>query len=65
MKAAVFSRGGTIGVKERDLPEPAPGWVRVGVTAGGICGTDLHIMHAALGDPAGIQPGHEIAPWHH
>jgi len=61
MKAAVFGDGGSISVRERNLPEPEPGWVRIGVTAGGICGSDLHIKHAVLGDPKGIQPGHEVA----
>jgi threonine dehydrogenase-like Zn-dependent dehydrogenase len=61
MKAAVFGDGGSIGIKERDLPEPEPGWVRIAVTAGGICGSDLHVMHSALGNPKGIRPGHEIA----
>jgi L-iditol 2-dehydrogenase len=61
MKAAIYSGKGAIGVKERSLPDPDPGWVRIGVTAGGICGSDLHIYHAALGDPTGMQPGHEVA----
>ena len=61
MKAAIYSGPEAIGVKERDLPEPEPGWVRIGVTAAGICGSDLHIFHAALGDPSGMQPGHEVA----
>jgi len=61
MKAAVFQSGGAIGVTARKLPEPGPGQVRLGVTAAGICGSDLHIKHGAFGDPAGIQPGHETA----
>lgn len=61
MKSAVFNAGGSIGARQMDLPEPAPGWVRIGVTAGGICGSDLHIKHGALGDPKDIRPGHEIA----
>jgi threonine dehydrogenase-like Zn-dependent dehydrogenase len=61
VKAAVYGGRESIGVKERRLPEPEPGWVRIGVTAGGICGSDLHIYHAELGDPRGMQPGHEIA----
>ncbi len=61
MKAAVYSGPGDIGVKERALPEPEPGWVRIGVTAAGICGSDLHIYHAAMGNPRGMQPGHEVA----
>ncbi|MEM8769387.1 MAG: alcohol dehydrogenase catalytic domain-containing protein [Pseudomonadota bacterium] len=43
------------------MPEPEPGWVRVGVTSAGICGSDLHIYHAAMGNPRGMQPGHEVA----
>lgn len=43
------------------MPEPAPGWVRVAVTAVGICGTDLHIYGGMLGDVSGLQPGHEVA----
>lgn len=61
MKAAVFQSGGGIGVLTQQQPEPGPGQVRLGITAAGICGSDLHIKHGALGDPAGIQPGHEIA----
>ena len=65
MKMAVYSGIGAIGMREQDLPDPEPGWVRVAVSSAGICGTDLHIYHAALGDPAGMQPGHEIAGWIH
>jgi L-idonate 5-dehydrogenase len=61
MKAAVFGDGGSISVKQRDVPDPESGWVLIRVSAGGICGSDLHIKHAALGNPAGIQPGHEVA----
>ena len=34
MKAAVFQGTGSIGIKERDIPDTRPGWVRVAVTAG-------------------------------
>ena len=61
MKAAVFGVGGAIELKERDLPEPRPGWVRLAIVSGGICGTDLHLHHEALGPSRGIQPGHEMA----
>jgi threonine dehydrogenase-like Zn-dependent dehydrogenase len=43
------------------MPEPATGWVRIGVTAVGICGSDLHIFGGMLGDITGLQPGHEVA----
>ena len=61
MKAAVYGEGGSIGIQDISLPDLEPGWVRVGVTAGGICGSDLHIMRSALGDPKGMRPGHEVA----
>lgn len=42
----------------------APGWVRVRVTACGLCGTDLHILHG-MRLPGGasypVRPGHEVA----
>ena len=61
MKAAVFAGKGAIGVVERKVPEPSPGWVRIGVTAVGICGSDLHIYDWTMGDAKGLQPGHEVA----
>jgi L-iditol 2-dehydrogenase len=60
MKAAVFEGTGRIAIKERDLPDTKPGWVRLAVTAGGICGSDLHLFHGNLLPNRGIQPGHEI-----
>lgn len=61
MKAAVYGDGGSIGIAEVDLPEPPAGWVRIGVQVGGICGSDLHVLHGGLGNPKGMRPGHEIA----
>src|SRR5205823_3660637 len=40
--------------------EPKPGWVRIAVSAVGICGTDLHFFSGAFPSPAGLLPGHEI-----
>lgn len=43
MKAARLYAAGDIRVDEIDIPGPlSPGWVRVAVTAAGICGSDLH-----------------------
>jgi threonine dehydrogenase-like Zn-dependent dehydrogenase len=61
MRAAVFSGPGMLDVIDRKMPEPAPGWVRMGVSAVGICGSDLHIYSGMLGDITGLQPGHEVA----
>ena len=61
MKAAVFSDAGELGVVERKLPEPKPGWVRLAVTSVGICGSDLNLLYAQRGMSAGVQPGHEVA----
>jgi L-iditol 2-dehydrogenase len=49
--------GVTIG--QADVPEPAPGQIRVRVTACGICGTDLQENPSAPDTPEGF--GHEIA----
>ncbi len=61
MKAAVFSGPGSLNIVDRSIPEPKPGWVRIGVTATGICGSDLHIYGGMLGDVTGLQPGHEVS----
>lgn len=61
MKSAVFSGPGLLNVVDRKIPEPAAGWVRIAVTAVGICGSDLHIFGGMLGDVTGLQPGHEVA----
>ncbi|TKD44940.1 MAG: dehydrogenase, partial [Mesorhizobium sp.] len=43
MKAARLHAAGDLRVEDVPSPgEPAPGWVRLRVTAAGICGSDLH-----------------------
>ena len=61
MKAAVYNEDGSIAIRQVELPELQDGWVQLAIRAVGICGTDLHIKNGALGSPAGIRPGHEIA----
>jgi propanol-preferring alcohol dehydrogenase len=42
-------------------PEPGPGQVRVGVSACGVCRTDLHVVDGELPHPRlPVIPGHEI-----
>jgi threonine dehydrogenase-like Zn-dependent dehydrogenase len=60
MKAAVWNDRGSLDIVERPVPEPRPGWVRVKVSAVGICGTDLHFYRGSFPSPAGLLPGHEM-----
>jgi threonine dehydrogenase-like Zn-dependent dehydrogenase len=60
VRAAVWNDRGSLDVVDRSVPEPKPGWVRVAVSAVGICGTDLHFFRGAFPSPAGLLPGHEI-----
>src|SRR3954454_4061900 len=50
------------GLEIRDVEPPPlePGWVRIGVEACGICGSDLHFWHGTLARPVGTAPGHEV-----
>ena len=41
-RAAVMHRPGRLEVEELDVEEPLPGEVLVGMSAVGVCGTDLH-----------------------
>lgn len=61
MKAAVFDETGELALVERKLPDPKPGWVRLAVTAVGICGSDLNLLYGQRGTSRGVQPGHEVA----
>ena len=62
MRAGVYLGPGKVGLVERPLPEPGPGEVRLRITACGLCGTDLHMVHSpsAIIDP-GSTMGHEMA----
>ena len=61
MKAACISARETVGIVDKAVPEPRDDWVRVAVSAAGICGSDLHIFHHLRDALKGIQPGHETA----
>ena len=46
---------------ERDVPQPAPGQVRVRVTTCGVCRTDLHVAEGDLPvHRPHVVPGHEV-----
>jgi propanol-preferring alcohol dehydrogenase len=53
--------GGPLVPVERPDPVSGPGEVAIGVTACGVCRTDLHVVDGDLPDPVlPIVPGHEI-----
>lgn len=73
MRAVVFPGSSRVELVEKPKPSPAAGEVLIAMRAAGVCGSDLHFMHASaeeqrhstLGtgldrDPA-LTPGHEIA----
>jgi propanol-preferring alcohol dehydrogenase len=62
MHAMVLSRrGAPLTPVERADPVPAPGEVRIKVSACGVCRTDLHVVDGELPDIAyPIIPGHEV-----
>jgi L-gulonate 5-dehydrogenase len=62
MHAVVVEGPGCLTVAERPRPEPASGEVRVRVLYGGLCGSDVHILHGE--NPFVTYPrviGHEFA----
>ncbi|MFD5428878.1 zinc-dependent alcohol dehydrogenase family protein [Streptomyces sp. NPDC127084] len=61
MKAALIEAPGEVILAS--VPDPAPGAreVVVGVTATGLCGTDLHILQGEFAPTLPIIPGHEFA----
>lgn len=62
MRAVVIEQPGTINVTEVPDPAPRADEVVIAVHAGGICGTDLHILGGDLPPtPYPIIPGHEFA----
>jgi alcohol dehydrogenase, propanol-preferring len=66
VRAWIVERPGPIGsgplrLTDRELPDPAPGQVRLRVLVCGVCRTDLHLAEGDL--PArhpGVTPGHEV-----
>ena len=63
MRAMVLeSIGAPLVLRERALPQPARGEVRLAIDACAVCRTDLHVVDGELPDPVfPIVPGHQIA----
>ena len=51
---------GHLALLERPEPVAKPGWVTIAVTYGGICGTDLHILHDRFPYWPPVILGHEF-----
>lgn len=61
MRAMQLDRPGQpLRIVERSLPDPAPGEIRIVVSACGVCRTDLHVVDGDIHGPLPIVPGHEI-----
>lgn len=52
---------GNVEVREIDEPETPRGWVKIAVSAAGICGTDLHIYHDEFRSWPPVVLGHEVS----
>lgn len=61
MRSVLIEGPGQVSVLDAEVPEPAPGQVRIRVELIGICATDLHILHGSYPQAAyPVRPGHEI-----
>ncbi|MDR3422830.1 MAG: zinc-dependent alcohol dehydrogenase family protein [Xanthobacteraceae bacterium] len=62
MRAMVLDRPKTaLAMRERSVPQPAPGELLIEIAACGVCRTDLHVVDGELPEPKlPIVPGHEI-----
>lgn len=60
MRAAMISPGGVVALESvADPVLPGPRGVVLEVERSAICGSDLHVLHGAMGE-ATIHPGHEV-----
>jgi len=59
MRAAVFTKKGSIELREVPRPQPGPGEALVRVTLTTICGTDVHILKGEYPVREGLIVGHE------
>jgi D-arabinitol dehydrogenase (NADP+) len=61
MRAVVFDRPRSFGVRDVATPEPGRGEVRVAMAIAGVCGTDVHIHDGTFFASFPLTPGHEPA----
>jgi threonine dehydrogenase-like Zn-dependent dehydrogenase len=61
VKAAVVERPEVVRIEEREVPQPGAEEVLIRVRACGVCGTDVHILHAGFRADYPVIPGHEFA----
>ena len=59
MKAVVIEKPGVVVLREKEIPNPPAGFVRVKVKAAAICATDLEVMDGNIPANYPITPGHE------
>ena len=58
----VSEAGGPLELREREIPEPAPGEARVRVQACGVCHSDSYAKEGHFpGVSYPVVPGHEVA----
>lgn len=72
MKAIIFPGSGALEIVEKPIPEAGPGEIVIDIRASGVCGSDLHFLHASaeeqrhsklgtgLDREPTVTPGHEI-----
>jgi threonine dehydrogenase-like Zn-dependent dehydrogenase len=62
MKAICFTEKGVAGLADMPLPALAPGHALIRVKAGGLCHTDIDVLHGRYGEGRfPLIPGHEYA----
>lgn len=59
MKAVVIEKPDVVVLKEKEVPNPPAGFVRVKVKAAAICATDLEVIDGNIPANYPITPGHE------
>ena len=59
MKSVVIEKPGVVSLKQVEIPEPQPGFVRIKVMAAAICATDLEVLDGNIPANYPLTPGHE------